>query len=594
MKLLAKRHRMIAALAAGAVFLVALVAITAAVGVLEGWIAALVLVAVALVLAWLAGRTRKWVPRHTILELDLERGVVEQRSPGPGRLLAGNALRLRDVVEALERAAGDDRVDALVARLGGSGLGLAQAQELRDAVAAFRAAGKRAVAYAETFGEGASAAPDYYLAAAFEQVYLQPAGNVGLTGMVSRVQFLRGVFDKLGVRPEVDHREQYKSAKNRLTETGFTEPHRESVNSILDSQFDAIVTGIAADRGLDPVAVRAAIDSGPLLSVEAVTAGLVDEVAYRDEVYDRLQETGGKPLYLATYLKRAGRPHRKGARIGLIYATGAVTRGSSRFAVFPAVGQTMGSDTVAAAFRAAVRDAKVKAIVCRVDSRGGSAVASDVIMREVTRARAAGKPVIMTMGDYAASGGYYIAAGADRIVAQPGTITGSIGVVSGKLVTADALRRVGVTYDHAARGENAQFWSSEFEYTEQGRARLAATLDDVYDRFVGHVAEGRGMEVARARELAKGRVWTGAQAKEHGLVDELGGVATALRLAKELAGVEESAQVKLVEFPKRQRRLPGQGPHSSEAARLLRLVAPLADAVAAAVPQGELVLPAGY
>lgn len=211
-------------------------------------------------------------------------------------------------------------------------------------------------------------------------------------------------------------------------------------------------------------------------------------------------------MYLGVYLKRAGRPHRKGDGIALLYATGDVTRGASRFSVFPSVGRTMGSDTIGAAFRAAVRNSKVKAIVCRVDTRGGSAVASDVIRREIVRARAAGKPVVVSMGNYAASGGYYIASGADRIVAQPGTVTGSIGVVSGKVVTAGAWRRAGITFDEVARGANARYWSSGYPFDDTGGAALQAFLDDVYDRFVGHVAEGRGMDEARVRELAKGRV----------------------------------------------------------------------------------------
>ncbi len=578
-------RRTVPLLGAVLALLLVLAGLTLLVGVLRHWLVALIAAGGAVVMLALGRRLQRRVPRGTILELDLEQGLVEHVPDVPGaRLLIGRRMRLRDVVDALHRAAGDDRVAALVARVGAAGYGLATAQEVRDAVGAFRAAGKKTVAWAEVFGEASDATTDYYVAAAFDEVYLQPGSSLATTGILRRVPFLRGVLDKLAARVQFDHRQEYKSFMYRLTERELVPPHREMLESLTDGEFAQLVTGIAGGRGLDEAAVRDAIDGSPLLAEEARAAGLVDGLAYRDEVYERIkEETGGGLLYLDRYLKRAGRPHRKGDKMALVYAVGGVTRGKSRFSWFPTVEIAMGSDTVTGALREATEDDKVKAILLRVDSRGGSAVASEAIWRAVGNARRAGKPVIVSMGDVAGSGGYYISCGADRIVAQPGTLTGSIGVVSGKIVTATTLAKAGITAGEVARGANATFWSAGYDYDEPGWARLQAFLDDVYDRFRGLVADGRDLTPEQVEEVAKGRVWLGAQAAEIGLVDALGGLETALGLAREAAGLAPDAPVKLIEFPRRKRKLPWQKPDSSEAA-----AEAVGAALAAAAPYGRI------
>ncbi len=548
--------------------------------------------------ALLAARLRRWVPRRAIVELDLERGVVERLPDHPaGRLLAAEALVLRDVVDALHRAASDRRVVGLVCRLGESGIGLAQAQELRRAVATFRAAGKPAVAYAESFGElGRAGTLDYYLATAFDEVYLQPVSPLGLVGLRSRVPFVRGLLDHLDITPRLDHREEYKSAMYTLTETQLTDPHREEVTHLLESQLEQIVAGIAVDRELDPTAVRRLIDQGPLLPDEAVTAGLVDAVGYRDEVYARMKErTSGELLQLGTYLRRAGRPDRRGNTVALVYGVGVVTRGKSRFAAVPVAGLTMGADDVTAALRAASRDRRVKAIVFRIDSPGGSAAASESIWRETQRAREAGKPLVVSFGDVAASGGYYVAMGADRIVAHPGTVTGSIGVVAGKLLTREAWRKLGVTWDDVQAGANAAMWSSDHDFTPAQWDKLQAMLELIYDGFIDRAADGRGLPREGVHSLAKGRIWSGADAHEHGLVDELGGLREAVDLAKQAAGIPAAASVRLEVYPRRRLRWAARRPDSSEAVyallrESLRLAAPLTKIGAALGGDGPGVL----
>jgi protease-4 len=532
------------------------------------------LAVLAFVLFVLGRRAARWVPRRVVLELDLERGVVERAKrtfPGGGE---SRPLVLRDVVDALARASEDRRVVGLLARIGSFSPGLAVAQELREAVVAFRASGKRAAAWAETLGEGQAATVETYLASAFDEVIVQPTGEVGLTGVLVEQPFAREALDKLGVDPQIDHRHEYKTAKYMFTERSMPEPQRESVQALMDSQVEQLVAGIAEGRGLDADAVRALFDRGPFTAEEAKEAGLIDEVAYRDEVYEAVKTTlAGKLLNLEVYLRRAGRPHRKGATIALIQATGTIVRGKSRPPGLPG-GARLGSDDVAAALRKAAASKRVKAIVLRVDSPGGSAVASDVILRAVKRAREQGTPVVVSMGNVAASGGYYVACGADEIVANAGTITGSIGVVYGKFVVQGLWRRLGVAWDSLQVGAQADFWSGRHAFDEAGWAKTQSLLDQVYADFTSRVAAGRALSPEAVEAVARGRVWTGTQALAHGLVDRLGGLEVAVGRARVAAGLAEDARVRVEVVPKPRRFAAWRMPESSEA-----LAAVLSEAV---------------
>ena len=506
--------------------------------------------------AFLAAGARKTgvsVPRLTVLRLDLERALPESAPEDPFTAFrAETPLTMRDVTEALERAGADDRVAGLVARVGAARIGLARSQEIRDAVKAFRSKKKFAVAYSETFGEFGPGNGAYYLATAFDEIWLQPSGDVGLNGLVLEVPFVRGTLDKLGVKPEYGQRHEFKNAMNLFTDTRFTPAYREAEQRLLDSVWGQMVRGIAEGRRLTEADVTAIVDRGPVLGTEAKEARLVDGLGYWDEVADRVKAKAGPGaefLAVSKYREAAGSPFESGKHtFALIYGLGGVTRGRGGYS--PVLDTwTMGSETVASAFRKAVKDADVKAIVFRVDSPGGSYVASDTIWREVARARKAGKPVIVSMGDVAASGGYFVAMNADRIVAEPATITGSIGVLAGKLVTPAMWEKVGVTFDQVETGANANFWNGSRSFSEGEWARFNAWLDRIYDDFTTKVSDGRKLPKEKVLEIAKGRVWTGEDARERGLVDELGGLSAAVRVARDVAKIPAGETVRLVEFP---------------------------------------------
>jgi protease-4 len=526
--------------------------------VIVGFFAAVGFLTVLLVLAGvlLIGGLKPTVtplPDNVILTVDLTQGLAEgAHEDRLLRLLVGAEPTLRDVLDGLETAAADPHVKGILARVGDDQLGFGKVQELRDAVAAFRAKGKFALAFADSFGEFGPGTRPYYLATAFDEIWLQPMGNVGLTGLYTEIPFFRGTLDLLGVAPQFDHREEFKTAMNSLTETKMTAPHREEVDALLASITGQVVHGIAEGRKLAEAEVREAIDRGPLLADEARQAKLVDRLGYRDEVIDSARSragAGAELVALATYLDHAGRPHREGATIALIYGSGLIQRAASSSNPL-AESNVMAAAEISRAFRAAVRDPAVRAIIFRIDSPGGSVVASESIWREVVHARERGKPVIVSMGDVAGSGGYYVAAPADKIVAEPATLTGSIGVLAGKFVLSDLLQKLGMSTDSAQIGANAAMYSSTSEFSARAHSRLEAFLDDTYKGFKDRVVSGRHMTQEEVEEAAKGRVWSGEDAKARGLVDELGGTAAALRLAKEAAKLAPDAAVKLTAFPR--------------------------------------------
>jgi protease-4 len=493
------------------------------------------------------------LPDKIVLTVDLRQGLAEGAGESAlHRLVVAEKPTMRDFLDAMARADGDPRVKGLVAFVGGSDLGLAGAQEVRDAIARFRRRGKFAFAFADSFGELGAGTSGYYLATAFDKIWLQPMGSVGLTGLYDDVPFFKGTFSLLGVTPEFDHRSQYKTAMNSLTHSKMTPAQREETESLLHSTADEIVDGIAKDRKLDPETVRQLIDAGPYLADTAVEKKLVDHLGYRDEALARaraLAGTGSKEVRLSTYLDRAGRPYTQGARIAVIYGSGLIARGGGAHNPLLGSGE-MAADKIARAFRRAARDRQVRAILFRIDSPGGSVVASETIWRGVEEARAKGKPVVVSMGNLAGSGGYYVAVGADKIVAEPATLTASIGVFAGKFVLSGLLKKLGITTDSAQFGANAGMFSSTQDFSPAEHEKFEAFLDAVYQGFKKRVAKGRHMSLDAVEKIAKGRVWTGAQAKALGLVDALGGFGTALELARQAAHIGPGAPVHLVVYPR--------------------------------------------
>ncbi|MBD3346594.1 MAG: signal peptide peptidase SppA [Chitinivibrionales bacterium] len=498
-------------------------------------------------------RMRARVSDRTILEIDLSNGVIEHIPDQPiARLTIGKIPRVLTVTSALHKAADDDRIKGAMVKLGPAGIGLGHVQEIRDAVATFRKGGKPAWVFSPTFGELSRGNAAYYLAAAFDKIYTQPSASVGLTGLMAKSAFLEETLTKLGIKPRLDHREKYKTALYVLTEDEYIEPHEEAQRAILNSLYDQMITDISESRKIPKEKLSSIISEGPYLAKEALDLNLVDKLTYESDVFNELRDaTSGrkKALSAARYLKRAGSPYNKGKTIALIHGVGSITLGKSRYA--PLSGNfVMGAETITRAFRAAVNDRSVKAILFRVESPGGSYVASDAIWRETVRAREAGKPVVVSMANVAGSGGYFVAMSAHSIVAHRGTITGSIGVVGGKMLTTEFWNKFGVAWDQLYTSENATIWSTTNDYTPEQWKWVQNWLDMAYRDFMTKAGKGRNMMLEEVREVAKGRIWTGEQAKARGLIDATGSFADALQIAKEAAGIDADKPVKLKAFPR--------------------------------------------
>ncbi|BBY95858.1 signal peptide peptidase SppA [Mycobacterium gallinarum] len=513
------------------------------------------------------------VPGGCVLELDLMAAPPETGGFDPLSMITAGTrpMVLRDVVAAIHRAADDPRVAGLIARVQLSAAAPGPVQELRDAISAFSDV-KPSLAWAETYPGTLS----YYLASAFREVWMQPSGTVGLVGFATSAMFLRDALDKAGIEAQYIARGEYKSAPNRFTQNSYTDSHREADTRLIESLHAQVAQAVSESRGIEAADVDALADKAPLLRDDAVTGHLVDRIGFRDEAYARIVELVGASdisskngdadsddapprLYLSRYAKATVSrpssplppvPGRKGKpTIAVITVHGLIVSGRGGPQVLSFGESSAGGDTITAALREAAADDSVSAIVLRVDSRGGMATASETVWREVNRVRDSGKPVVASMGAVAASGGYYVSMAADAIVANPGTITGSIGVVTGKLVARELKDRLGIGSDSVRTNANADAWSINQPFTDEQHALVEAEADLSYSDFVERVASGRKMTVEAVDAVARGRVWTGADALEHGLVDELGGFRTALNRAKVLAGLDPDDEVRLVNYP---------------------------------------------
>jgi protease-4 len=498
----------------------------------------------------LVARSARQPERGSVLEIVLDDSIEEQAPSDPvGQIFGSKRLSQRDYIEVILRARDDRRINGLLLTLKTPSVGIAKMQELRDAIRHFRDSGKWTAAWTETAGEFGPGTGLYYLASACDTIWIAPSGDVNLTGLRAEVPFIRGTLDKLKVFPDMDHIGKYKNAMNFYTEKSMTEAHREATEVLIDGIYRQVRKAIAESRHMTDDQVGALIDQGPFIGPRALEAKLVDHLGYRDEFEQWLTEKNGGhlPIVKARRYLRAGRYWDSGPRIALIYGVGGVGRGESSHD--PLTGSTqMGSDTVAEAIKDAREDDSIKAIVFRVDSPGGSYVASDIIWRQVSLTHGK-KPIVVSMSDVAGSGGYFVAMAADKIVAEPGTITASIGVLSGKLVTRDLWEMVGVTSDAVQRGRHSTFFSSNQKYSDEERVIFRGWLERVYKDFVGKVAQGRGKSFDEIHAIAQGRIWTGEDALKLGLVDELGGLDAAVAKAAELAGLPKDGHVRLVEVP---------------------------------------------
>ena len=463
---------------------------------------------------------------------------------GPDQSLTGLVMQFK-------KAKVDKRIKVILLDVNMSGVGWGKAEELRDAITDFRSSGKPVYAYME-FGLN----KEYYIATACDKIVVPPPGELFINGLAADVMFFRGSLDKLGIYPDIYQIGKYKSAGDMFTQKQMTDAHREYINSLLDDLYNRYVNAIAQARHKTPEEVRTLIDNAPYNAAKAKEAGLIDDSTYHDDLEKQLKKSlGYKDSDPFTLVK--GSDYRdispeslglnKGERVAVIYATGDIGSGSSENS--PSGEQSIGSDTLAKALNDAAADKSIKAIILRVDSPGGSGLASDIIWHAVEAANQK-KPVVVSMSDVAASGGYYISASASKIVAQPSTITGSIGVVAGKPVMRGFYDWLGISNEYVLRGKTAGMFRETEKFSDEERAKFEDWIKTTYYQdFVPKVAKGRHKDAQSVDAVGQGRVWTGAQAKEHGLVDEFGGLDRAIELAKQLAKIPADKGVERVILP---------------------------------------------
>ncbi|MBI1272541.1 MAG: signal peptide peptidase SppA [Alphaproteobacteria bacterium] len=491
-------------------------------------------------------------PEKIVLALDFNKPLVEQESSGPlDFAVREQETVLQDVVRALDRARKDPRVLGVVARFGANLPPMAQAQEIMAALRRFRESGKFSYAFAPSFGEFSSGSRAYYLASAFEQIWLQPVGIVGLTGLRAEVPFAKTALADIGVRANFMQREEYKNAMESLTRDDFSEPARAMMQALMQDVAQQMAEGVAAGRGLGLKDAQWLIENGPYTAEAALQLKLVDKIGYTDEL-DALidSEYGDDAAFVspAQYIGFAHQSEEPKAKVALVHADGMIVQGGGPAGRFG--GGIAGSEEIARAIALAGEDENVQAIIFRIDSPGGSPIAAETIRRAVVRAKEKGKVVVVSMANVAGSGGYWIAMNADYIVAQPGTLTGSIGVVGGKYVTEDMWKKLGINWGILQQGEHGGMWSFLSDYTPAEQERANMLIDDIYKNFVDHVAEARKIPPERMSDVAKGRVFTGAQALKNGLVDELGGFDTAMQYVRAKLALAADAPVLVQPFPK--------------------------------------------
>jgi protease-4 len=508
----------------------------------------------------------KPAPTPIVLDLTLKGSLGEEPAPVG---IDGASIRenLKGVVDRIAKAKGDPNVKGLVIRVNGLSLGMAKGYELRQAIARFRESGKKAYAFLES-AENA----DYLVATAADEIIMPESGWLMIKGLAAEVTFYKGLFDKLGVQADWMQVGEFKSYGEPFTRTKMSPAFREEVSALIGDSYAMIAEAIARRQGIALTDAKALIDGGPYSPAAARAIGLINRIGYADSIeteiarglglasikldpkYGKKSETvdlSGFAGFMKMIQMLSGEGPKKAeskeAKVAIIYAQGAIQTGKSTSSVFGDA--TMGSDTVIKHLQQAENDKTVKAIVLRVDSPGGSALASDLIWREVTRIE---KPIVASMSDVAASGGYYISMGADRILAEPGTITGSIGVTGGKFVLSGLMDKLGVATDTVTIGKNGTIFSTNQLFTDSERAAMKRLMDDTYRQFVGKAAAGRKMPFEKIEKLAGGRVYTGRQAKELGLVDELGTLDDAITIAKQLGQISAETTPELLILPKAQ------------------------------------------
>jgi protease-4 len=490
------------------------------------------------------------LPNQIVLYLPLEEDFAEHEDVALPRNLFPDARTMREIVDGLDRAAKDKHVKGLVAELRGGDLNIAHLEELRAALLRFRASGKFAYIYGTSYGAPGRGLGTYYLASAFDEIWLQPMGEISIAGIRAEVPFVRGALDKAGVKPQFFARKEYKNIFESAMQKQMSGPSRESLQGLIDDLAAYLTIGIAEARKIEPAKLKGLIDRGMFVDQQAVEAKLADRLDDYEALRERISmDVTGKPnpddlfVELGHYAGKTRPPRARGPGVALVYLEGMISSGSAE-------SEGVAAEDIADAISDAADDKRTRAIVLRIDSPGGTPEASETIRRAVTRAQAKGKKVIVSMGAMTASGGYWVAAPADRIFALPGTLTGSVGVAGGKVALNAMWEKLGVSWDSVQYGRNSDMWSFNEPFTESGVALMNNMMDVIYNGFVARVAEGRKMSVNEVEKVARGRVWSGRQAVQNGLVDELGGLDAALDYTAKMLGAKDRADLRLQILPK--------------------------------------------
>jgi protease-4 len=492
------------------------------------------------------------IPGNTLLVVELAGPIPEMTPDSPfGDIFGPRLVSRQDLRDGLNQAASDPRVQKVVVKVGDLQAGFATLQEVHALLQKVRKAGKETYAYLDTAGEFSPGNAQYLLSSACKKIVLSPLGDINLTGLAIRSPFIRGTLDKLEIEPDFPGIGDYKTARFLYTQKEFTPAHKEMMQWLLDSITRQMIDRITSGRGMDPKQVEQLVKGGPYIGPDALRAKLVDELSDWESFLD--ENTGRSSgnlerISLRKYL-RAGRPDRSGTEVAVVVAEGTILRGESGYSPVPVFGgDVMGADTIARAFQQ-VRDSGAKAVIFRINSPGGSAVASEIVRAEMVRT-AKKIPVVVSMGDVAASGGYWITCGAKRIVADPGSITASIGVFGGHLAMSRFWEdKLGITWGKLDAAPNAAIFGSLDPWTPEQKVSVQKFLDRIYDAFLERVSGSRNMPRDKVDAIGRGRVFTGEQAKERGLVDALGGFDDALAAARELAGLRPDAPVELTFYP---------------------------------------------
>lgn len=492
------------------------------------------------------------IPRQTVLKINFDEAYREVRSDNLlTEISEVSPLSFYDLVKAINLAAIDDRVKVLVGRVGNSPLGLAQIQELRQAVATFRSKGKKAYIFSAGFGSFGGGTSEYYLASAFDEIWMQPNTDLGLTGIAMEVPFFRKLLDKVGIKPEFYARHEYKNAMASVLDERMSEPFRQEMLRLGGTILAQTVSDISAARGLSEEDVNRLINRAPLFAAEALEAKLIDRIGYEPELFDEIQKTvSGEVVEISDYASVI-RDGRKGLpKVAVLVADGVINEGKS--IDNPLQGEaTVGAATVTEQLNEIARDKNVKALLLRVNSPGGSYAASNEIWYALNKLKKERQmPVVVSMGNYAASGGYFIALPGDKIIAEPSTITGSIGVLGGKMVLNGLWQKLDINWEALRFGNNAGILSMNTGFSESEKDIFNKSLDNVYEDFTLKVSQARKIDAAKMDELARGRIWTGSGALKNGLIDDIGGFNKALGIAKELAGIKPEDKFTIAYYPK--------------------------------------------